>query len=272
MAVALSAWRRERLGKIKNSTSSRRKRLFLPGGHIRTSVVVKEYLDQVGKIDVPAQWLTVKQAMSSQCVGSSHSLPVVFFVDTEFGYRSKSEPRVLFQVAVFGASGSCLLEENIKYNGTVEELAESSQASTRVRFRRTIARVYKVDLNNVEHKTNQIPGITLHQLADKLIKIGINKQSIILDWSVVACDRRVLADNLVRIGRDNMLPLAPQWLLPAKEWRRLIPGMGTFALELSFPLFYPVESTKEDLLQHHLARGDCEKLFLMVKKLVEYIK
>jgi len=132
--------------------------------------------------------------------------------------------------------------------------------------------VYKVDLDNAEHKTRQIPGITLHQLAEKLIEIGISKQSIIMDWSIMNCDRMVLADNLRGIGRDEMIPLAAQWLHPMKEWRRLIPGMETFGLEVAFPLFYPVESTRQDLLQHHLARGDCEKLFLMVKKLVEYIK
>jgi hypothetical protein len=275
VAIALSSKRRWRLSEIGNarskSSSSRRKKELLPGSDIKTPVDVKNYLNQVEKTVMPAQWLTVKQALSPQSGHLVHFPHGIFSIDTEFGYRSKSEPRVLFQIAVFGASGQCLLDENIAHNGTIEELAESSSASTKDRFRRTVGRVYRVDFQNTEHKTRPVPGITLHQLAAKLIEIGMSKQSIMLDWSCNYCDRKVLVSNLQRIDCDEMVPPAAQWLSPLKEWRRLIPGLSSFALDYSFSLLYPVESLRPDLVQHHVARGDCEKLFLMVKKLVEYI-
>lgn len=99
----------------------------------------------------------------------------------------------------------------------------------------------------------------------------MSKQSIILGWSRNQCDRRVLASNLQIIDCDEIVPQAAQWLIPLREWRRLIPSLSSFALDYSFSLVYPVELSRPDLVQHHIARGDCEKLFLMVKKLVEYI-
>jgi len=189
--------------------------------------------------DIPPGWETVAKQIVAVRPDNK-----VFFVDVEFFTDSR-----IIEIAILDADGHCVLHTNVSYHETVSELAKSPQEVYSAR------RIYGGEQTN---------GMTLPELAAELLKLGITKDSIIVEWSTNNCDYRAI-HQAFQDYPDVMAILPPKhrWMRALTSlWKVLLPGCPSFALDLLHDVVFPEDTGN----LHHFAKVDAQKLYKMVRK------
>ncbi|KAG4419819.1 hypothetical protein IFR04_007038 [Cadophora malorum] len=242
-----------RKAELRNVLNSSRASYGKAGFKISTSAQLAKFLTGKSISSTGSQWTRVRNALlEEQGVDPGK----VLFLDTEF-CSCKDGPPILMEVAVVDGRGRVVFETVINHEMTVAELASRAIAGCPHMGAACVAKVYGKVL---EART---PGITLSGLADAIEDLFAG--AVVLEWSKSLCDYHTLYKALSTIGRQGVLPAKESWLRPLLEWRKIVPGLSSWALEWSFDLMFP----ESDLKSHHRARVDALKLFYMSRKLVE---
>ncbi|KAH7419190.1 hypothetical protein BKA64DRAFT_699226 [Cadophora sp. MPI-SDFR-AT-0126] len=236
-----------------------------PGDGISTSTDLRSFLEalvqQGSKKAVPnVHWNRVLDAMEFDDVHHD-----VYFMDLEFCTLDGGV--ALFEISVLSHNGETLLDTTIDPGITPEELvdfAATQSESRRVLIEAIVKKWTKK--SNLKDLPDRFNGMPIADVVDQMKALGINKNSVILQWSVCRTEYHVIHKNMP----DADFPPKAQWLDCIPVWRRVIPGLFTFALATVFPFFFPDE--KRLCNNAHRAEVDARKLFLMIVELVKYVK
>jgi hypothetical protein len=210
-----------------------------------------EYLSKT--FPLPPVWTQVKKQLENQ--GHNNN---IFFVDCEF--RRSANGRIPFEIAIRNYAGELVLDTLIDYKAEISDLQKYQQTHS---LRNKLGKLYS------DSEDGKTTGITIEELANKFQEIGINKDSILIEWSTQWCDWQSLY-NAFELHSAGSAAL----FLPPKEyvlrgitdiWKVIMPGCPSFALDVLYDKVFP-----DDVgTPHHGAGWDTRKLYRIVVKALE---
>ncbi|KAK0126135.1 hypothetical protein ONS95_007754 [Cadophora gregata] len=222
-----------------------------PGSSITTYQEMHDFLAS-RHIKLPKEF----QGLKNYLTGSRDGICRYFYVDTECDRVAG----LLFEIAIYRADGTLLLDTKINHNCThCQILCKSSRKG-----KGFATWVYGITQKSIDTVTE---GITMTELTSKLKEIGINHNSIMIEWSTNYFDFHAVTSSLEHNeeGASKFLPSKDHWIrAPIHLWQTLVPGSPSYSLELLFAKVFP----DEYIGQHHTAKVDTNKLMRMVEKAI----
>jgi hypothetical protein len=210
-------------------------------------------LEKKGRVLFAKEWKIVHESLIYE------KNRQVFFIDTEFG---KSTGKVwLFEIAILNSEGACILNEKIDHNCTIQDLFDQPGMSEC--SRQHLCNIYGIRFKSRAMATTWTSGISIEELKLALVRL-IPAGSTMVQWSKNNCDYNAVASWVP----ENCIPPKPRWLQAIPAWRQILPGV-----DLSLEYFYEALFPKCPLNgSHHRAKGDTEKLYRAVAKMMDFVR
>ena len=188
----------------------------------------------------------------------------LFLFDTEFFYYSKDTglDAFLAQIALTRPDGSVALEATIDYGLSYDDMLATflPRAPDSGIPRAVLRKFYCDDM----HTTT--PKMTPEQIIRRMEELNLS-EAILIEHSLIYCDRNHLRRFLHAHGREDLLPRHEACISTMPLLRRhLLPGLDAYGLPALFATFFPGHHL---IFQHHLASIDSLKLQMLVEKIFE---
>ncbi|KAF0319630.1 hypothetical protein GQ607_013110 [Colletotrichum asianum] len=203
------------------------------------------------------KWTRLKSAVDKvskqETMETSANLDFVF-VDSEF--NALGDEVEIYEATFIGTDGKELLDVTIDWGGSLLEMPSNRTYQPPASSRHTDSGVYS---------KCKLPAwgkqvMTISQLAQAMKRCGINRNTTIVEWSMGACDTRILACVFDRFGIvDTLDPTNCIGVIPA--WTRSFSECPMFRLDVFFPLVFP----RSPLVgKNQISRPDTEMLHKLV--------
>lgn len=191
-----------------------------------------------------ATWVRVSESMTAE----DYEGPSVFHIDTEstlIGDKSKGRVLVPLEVAILDRSGDPVINTVVDYGKSIQDLMQGCEPQH-------IAKACVI--YGASDATAMTHGLTPEQLHQRLLAIGLGRQSILVEHSKADWDRKALATIC---GEDT-----PQQSINTFQLLRTLHYSGPLALQMMFMVCFPGSKLHS---MHHRALWDVCKMFTVLK-------